>query len=147
MTAPEHIQDYCKEIDEQSVFYDLYESFSDEYTFLYKIVCTCGCDEFSVCTDEHPTAIAECTSCKNKFTLYDLALYPNAFKLSKQYEMKKFRSESGSEIFKLCTMFEYSDEFDFDDEEFDVNDITAFSLFAFDPSDGEKLTIIDDETA
>ena len=134
MTAPEHIKEYCFKVAEKSIFYELDEMYSDDYSFVYQISCTCGCDDFHVYIDDHPTAEAECIKCKKRFTLYDLALYPNAIKLSKEFEMKKYVTSSGSDVFKLCVLYEYSDEFE-------------FSLFAYDPAEEEKITIFSDETA
>lgn len=147
MIAPGHIKDYCIEIDSENEFIELSELYSSEYSFVYQIACPCGCHKFHVYIDEHPTALAECSKCKNKFVLYDLSLYPNAIKLSKQFEMKKFTTINGLNVFELCVLYEYSDEFEFSDENFDVNDITGFSLFAFDDDIGKIITIFDDETA
>ena len=147
MTAPEHIKEYCFKVAEESIFYELDEMYSDDYSFVYQISCTCGFDAFNVYIDDHPTAEAECIKCKKRFTLYDLALYPNAIKLSKEFEMKKYVTSSGSDVFKLCVLYEYSDEFEFSDVNFNENDITGFSLFAYDPAEDEKITIFSDETA
>lgn len=112
-----------------------------------KLLVHADCHKFHVYIDEHPTALAECFKCKNKFVLYDLSLYPNAIKLSEQFEMKKFNTINGLDVFELCVLYEYSDEFEFSDENFDVNDITGFSLFAYDYDIGKIITIFDDETA
>ena len=147
MIVPEHIKEYSFEINKSDTFNKIKDIYSDKYSFVYKIVCTCGCHDFYIYIDDHPTALAECAKCKKKITLYDLALYPNAIKLSNKFEMKKFQTDRGSDVFELCVLYEYSDEFEFSNKNFDVNDITAFSLFAFDYDTKEIISVLDDETA
>lgn len=88
MIVPEHIKEYSFEINKSDTFNKIKDIYSDKYSFVYKIVCTCGCHDLYIYIDDHPTALAECAKCKKKITLYDLALYPNAIKLSNKFEMK-----------------------------------------------------------
>lgn len=145
---PEHIKEYCVEIDEKSAFYMIKQDYSDDFAYTYKIKCLCGCSIFEIFTDRHPTAEAVCTNCGKRITVYDLKYYPNAIKLSEDFEMKKYLSvETGQSKFEICALYEYSDEFDFNSEFFDRNDITGFSLFAFDETTSDIILVLDDETA
>ncbi len=47
----------------------------------------------------------------------------------------------------VCVLYEYSDEFDVDDSEFDVNDITLCQVFVKNNYDGSITRILNDETA
>lgn len=49
--------------------------------------------------------------------------------------------------FNVAIIFEYSDEFAFDDEEFDENDITWCQIYLYDIVSLRSIMIVDDETA
>ena len=148
MIAPTHIMNYCKVIDPDSVFSKIKKKYGGNYSFVYQVSCSCGCNSFKLMMDSHPTANAVCVKCGALIVLYDLELYTNAMKLPSIYEMKKFTSPvSGTDVFEICVLYEYSDEFPFHHELFDVNDITAFALFTYDSNRNQVDMIMDDETA
>lgn len=60
-------------------------------------------------------------------------------------ELKKVSNE-GNDRFNVAVIFEYSDEFSFDDE-FDENDITWCQIYLYDPKNLCSIMIVDDETA
>lgn len=148
MIAPTHIINYCRLIDSDSVFSEIKKKYEGDYSFVYKIACSCGCNSFKLMIDPHPTANAVCVKCGALIVLYDLELYTNAIKLSSIFELKKFTSPvSGADVFEICVLYEYSDEFPFNHKFFDENDITAFALFTYDSEISQVDMIMDDETA
>ena len=89
-----------------------------------------------------------CCNCGNIIKIYDLDCYPNAAKVFEDAESEKRKlCEDGEEDFQICVLYEYSDEFEFDDENFDVNDITAFALFVYCPQSKKNIMVFQDETA
>lgn len=49
--------------------------------------------------------------------------------------------------FNAAIIIQYSDEFAFDDERFDENDITWCQIYLYDTADSQSIMIVDDETA
>lgn len=145
--APSHIKNYVQQIIGKNKFFD--DDFSnDEFTFAYEIVCKCGNHKFTIYKNNEPKVVACCEVCNQKITLYDLIEYPCAVVLRKEkeeMELKKVSNE-GNDRFNVAVIFEYSDEFSFDDE-FDENDITWCQIYLYDPKNLCSIMIVDDVTA
>lgn len=142
--APVHIKKFCYEDNEDRTYCKLQEEYQDEYTFVWKIKCECGETKFKVFTDEHPSVFCKCSKCNKDITVYDLANYPAATKLKEELETEQVCME-GVEDFNVYAIYEYSDEFEEDDEDFDQNDITW--AYAYIGNDDIVEKILDDETA
>ena len=143
-TAPVHIKKFCYEDNEDNSYCELREEYQDEYTFVWKIKCECGETKFKVFQDEHPSIFCKCGSCGQDITVYELSNYPAATKLADELEAEQVCIED-TEDFHVYAIYEYSDEFEEDDEEFDQNDITW--AYAYVGSDDILEEILDDETA
>ena len=143
-TAPVHIKKFCYEDYEDKTYYELREKIYDEVHFLWKIKCECGETKFKVFTDEHPSVFCKCSKCNKDITVYDLSNYPAAVKLKKEFEVEQVFIED-EEDFNVYAIYEYSDEFDEDDERFDPNDITWATVYIGNGNIVKK--ILDDETA
>ena len=89
--APNHIKEYCTVKLKNSHFKKLSAEFSDEDSSVYQMQCKCGCFEFNVFKDKHPTVYAECEKCKNRLTVYDLSYYPATRKLDCEFELVKVK--------------------------------------------------------
>lgn len=140
--APDHIKKYCVNDRNDDLYNCLTSLYKKQYSFVYKIRCTCGCDKFMVYVDEHPSAFAKCTLCNEYIVIYDLKYYPSATKLNKICSKKQI----GKEGVKVYVVFEYNDEFeDEEDVKFDSNDITWGKVFVRDKNG--LMMILDDETA
>ena len=143
-TAPVHIKKFCYKDDEDGTYRELRETIYDEVHFLWKIKCECGETKFKVFKDEHPSVFCKCSKCNKDITVYDLSNYPAAVKLKEEFEVEQVCKE-GVEDFNVYAIYEYSDEFDEDDERFDQNDITWATVYIGNGNIVEK--ILDDETA
>lgn len=143
--APVHIKKFCFEDSKDRTYCELREKYQDEYTFTWKIKCECGETKFKVLTDEHPSVFCKCSNCGKDITVYDLANYPAATKLKDELEAEQVSIE-GVEDFNVYAIYEYSDEFEEEDDvEFDQNDISWATAYI---GNGEILEkILDDETA
>ena len=142
--APVHIKKFCYEDYEDKTYCELREKYQDEVHFTWKIKCECGETKFKVLMDEHPSVFCKCSNCGKDITVYDLANYPAATKLKEELEEEQISIED-AEDFNVYVMYEYSDEFEEDDEEFDQNDITWAIAYIGNGDILEK--ILDDETA
>ncbi len=91
--------------------------------------------------------IASCTSCGNQITLYDLIEYPCATTARDPEEALEKVTNKSNDKFNAAIIIQYSDEFAFDDEGFDENDITWCQIFLYDNVNLESIMIVDDETA
>lgn len=67
--------------------------------------------------------MASCTSCGNQITLYDLIEYPCATTAGNREEELEKVINKRNDRFNVAIIIQYSDEFAFDDENFDENDI------------------------
>ena len=143
-TAPVHIKKFCYKDNEDRTYRELREKIYDEVHFLWKIKCECGETKFKVFTDEHPSVFCKCSKCNKDITVYDLSNYPAAVKLKEEFEVEQVYIE-GVEDFYVYAIYEYSDEFNEDDERFDQNDITWATVYIGNGNIVEK--ILDDETA
>ncbi|MDE6713680.1 MAG: hypothetical protein K2K20_08085 [Lachnospiraceae bacterium] len=143
-TAPVHIKKFCFEDNEDRIYRKLQEEIYDEVHFLWKIKCECGETKFKVFTDEHPSVFCKCSRCNKDITVYELSNYPAAVKLNEEFEVEQVFIE-GVEDFNVYAIYEYSDEFEEDDDEFDPNGITWAEVYIGNGSIVEK--IVDDETA
>lgn len=143
--APSHIKKYAKQIQGENMFFN--DSIYGEFTFAYEIICSCGCKEFVVYKNSEPKVIASCTSCGTQVTLYDLMEYPCATTArNPEEELVKVIYKSNDK-FNAAIIIQYSDEFAFDDERFDENDITWCQIYLYDTADSQSIMIVDDETA
>ncbi len=138
--VPSHLASYCCEEDNDKVFVQLRDKYEDEFSYVYKVKCKCGCKEFTVYRDNHPSIFAECSNCKEWITIYDLKYYTCAVKLRKEYVAKKIFDDKVS----VYVCYEYSDEL-YELEPVDENDVTWGMVFV--ELNNEILTILNDETA
>ena len=141
-SAPNHIIEYCYKDDSDDYFIHLRKHYETENSFVYKLRCTCGCNKFIVYQDKHPSVFADCTNCGKMITVYDLAYYPSAVKLKKEFALTKVDVSPVS----VYVNYEYDDEYLYEDDvEFEANDITWGKVFI--GINNELIKILDDETA
>ncbi len=147
LIVPDHIKDNCKSVPKGSVFYPVQEN-ADEYSTIVQAVCSCGSQKFNLLKDELPTIDAVCADCGKTVHIYDLDLYVSSSRPDFDTgEMQKYISEKGKDVFELCMSYDYSDEFEFTDENFDVNDVCSFGLWAYCEESDERIFVLEDETA
>jgi len=141
-SAPNHIIEYCYKDDSDDYFIHLRKHYETENSFVYKVKCTCGCNKFIVYKDKHPSVFAECDNCRKVITVYELAYYPSAVKLKKDFDLVKV-DEAPVMIY---VNYEYDDEYLYEEDvEFNANDITWGKVFIVNKNGLKK--ILDDETA
>lgn len=143
--APDHMKKYVKQIQGENKFFS--DSIYGEFTFAYEISCSCGCKEFVVYKNSEPKVMAYCASCGKQITLYDLIEYPCATTAGNREEELVKVINKNNDKFNVAIIIQYSDEFAFDDEEFDENDITWCQIFLYDTVNMQSIMIVDDETA
>ena len=140
--APIHIVDYCSIEYKDDAFQKLQQAYNDDFSYVYKVKCTCNSTRFFIYLDDHPTVIAECSICKKKIIIYDLSFYPAATKLDESYVMHRIFDTAN----ELYVNYEYSDEYlYYKDVDFNPNDITWAKAFV--KKDEQLIKILDDETA
>lgn len=144
MICQNHIEGYVVRLPNKSKFieYDFCE-----FHIPYMVKCSCGCEEFRVYKNDLPNVYVVCESCKLKITVYDLNHYPCASIVPCDDEPSQFVSQEDEKVFNVCVIYEYSDEFAFDENEFDPNDITWCHVLAFGLNSHMVYEIINDETA
>lgn len=135
MNCPSHLQDYV--LDASSSF----ASDASSTHFFFKLRCTCGSTRLQLTHSRQKTVHAKCLKCPIQFTVYDLANYPAAVKLSGREEFREL--DDPADYDAVFVMFEYSEPEC--DVEFDENDITWCQIFVR-RADGEISKIFDDET-
>ena len=84
----------------------------------------------------------QCANCGKVITVYDLAYYPSAVKLKKDFNLIKVDDSP------VCVYvnYEYDDEYLYEEDvEFDANDVTWGKVFI--ANNNELKKILDDETA
>lgn len=141
-SAPNHIIEYCYKDDSDDYFIHLRKHYETENSFVYKVKCTCGCNKFIVYKDKHPSVFAECDNCRKVITVYELAHYPSAVKLKKDFDLIKV-DEAPVMVY---VNYEYDDEYLYEEDvEFNANDITWGKVFIANKNGLKK--ILDDETA
>lgn len=145
MYAPSHIKKYAKQIQGENKFFS--DGIYGGYTFAYEIICHCGNKEFVVYKNSEPKVIASCTSCGNRITVYDLIEYPCATTARNPEEELRKVFIDNNDNFNVAIIIQYSDQFAFDDERFDENDITWCQIFLYDMVNLQSIMIVDDETA
>lgn len=91
--------------------------------------------------------MAFCASCGKAITLYDLIEYPCAVTYRDNEEILRKVINKDNDKFNIAIIFQYSDDFDFDDEEFDENEITWCQIYLYDIVNLQSILIVDDETA
>ena len=143
--APNHIKKYLKQISENNKFFST--PIYGEFTFGYEIQCSCGNNEFVVFKNSEPKVSAVCESCGNQITLYDLIEYPCATTARDPEEPLEKVINKRNDKFNIAIIIQYSDEFAFDDERFDENDITWCQIYLYDNVSRQSIMIVDDETA
>lgn len=147
MIVPDHIKGFCETVSKDSIFYSVQEN-AIEYSTIVQAICSCGSHKFNLLKNELPTIDAICTECGQIVHIYDLDFYVSSSKPDfNSGEMLKYISEKGRDIFQLCMSYDYSDEFEVTDENFDVNDICSFALWAYCDESDEKIFVLEDETA
>lgn len=62
-------------------------------------------------------------------------------------EINLYISAEGDDVFNVCVVYEYSDEFSLSDAEFDNNDVTWCQVFVYGTKSNKVYKIVDDETA
>lgn len=140
--APNHVMKYCYRDDSDIFFLYLYKHYERPCSFVYKLKCTCGCNKFIVYEDAHPSVFVKCSKCGKRITVYDLAYYPSAIKMKKQFALSKVEDNP---VF-VYVNYEYDDEFMYEEDvEFNADDITWGRVFIVNSNKLEK--ILDDETA
>lgn len=145
--APDHVRKYCKKnVVTRKKEYEN-EMIGDYYSFVYQIICTCGCEAFDVYKNQCPYVYAICKQCNKKIVIYDLKYYPAAAIPLEWYpselEFIKIETNNGTE--KIIVNYDYDDEYAITDNRFDMNNITGFNMWTY--SDGIYKLIVDDETA
>ena len=143
--APNHIKEYVKPILGNNKFFkdDIYGKF----TLAYEVNCNCGNNEFVIYKNSEPKVMAFCASCGKAITLYDLIEYPCAVTYRDNEEILRKVINKDKDKFNIAIIFQYSDDFDFDDEEFDENEITWCQIYLYDIVNLQSILIVDDETA
>ena len=106
-----------------------------------QLVCTCGGEQFDLASSDKRTVLAVCKTCEKPITVYDLALYPAAVKLSGPETFEPLCSERDQRA--VFVMYEYG--VPEPDMECNPNDITWCQVLV-ESSTGEIDTIFDDET-
>lgn len=143
--APDHIKEYVKPIEGKNKFFE--DAISSEYTFAYEVSCSCGNHEFVIYKNSEPKVTAFCEACGKTITLYDLIEYPCAVTNRENEEVLEKVTNENNDKFNVAVILEYSDEFAFDDEEFDENAITWCQIYLYDTINQQSILIVDDETA
>lgn len=140
--APDHIKDFCDSFSNgDKIFEEIKNKYEGDFSFVYRVVCSCKNSLFWIYKDEHPTIVLECSKCKKRITAYDLKNYPLAIKLNENYALKLVFINSCP----VYVNYEYSDEYLYnDDVSFDNNDITWCRVMAY--NEGHIQIILDDET-
>ena len=138
MNCPKHIEKNAKAIQYNVGFLD-YEC--DGYHFLFQVKCNCGCKKFEVLTNPEPRVIVKCVKCRESITVYNLRYYPAASLIPFDEEEKLYISSENDEVFKVFVIYEYSDD------EFDQNDITACEAYGVGVKSKKVFCILEDETA
>ena len=128
--APSHIKKYAKQIQGENKYFR--DGIYGEVTFAYEISCNCGNKEFVVYKNSEPKVIAFCTSCGKQITLYDLIEYPCATTARDPEEKLEKIINKSNDKFNVAIIIQYSDQFAFNDERFDENDITWCQIFLYD---------------
>lgn len=142
--APSHINKYCYIYQNEKIYKLLSEKYEDEYTFLYKIRCSCNNTKFKVYRNEQSTVMLKCPVCKNKIVVYDLSYYPGATKIGNNIELEKIIYKE-QELFDVYVLYEYDDEFEQEnDVEFNNNSISW--CYAYILSNEGLIQILNDET-
>lgn len=144
--APSHIKPFAVPLIGKNKYFcdEIYSRF----TFAYEVCCSCGNDKFVIYKNSEPKVTAYCESCGKTITLYDLIEYSCAVTVRKDGEevLKKITTNN-SDKFNVAIIFEYSDEFELDDENFDENDVTWCQIYLYDTVSMKSFMIVDDETA
>lgn len=141
--VPDHVRKYCKKTNITRQIEHKYEMYDDYYSFVYQVVCTCGCEDFDVYKNLCPYVYAICKQCNKKIVIYDLECYPAASFPSNwmPFELEFTKIETN----KIIVNYDYDDEYAITDSRFNMNNITGFNMWIY--SDGIYKLIIDDETA
>lgn len=142
--APNHIKNYVKAILSKNKYFDLDLG---AFSFSYELSCTCGCIDFKIYKTKEPMVTAQCTNCKKEIIVYDLEQYPAATTYRPLDDILVQVEDNGRNVFSVGIIFEYSDEFDFDDKEFDENDLSWCQIYLHDKLQSKSFCIVDDETA
>lgn len=141
---PDHIDGYVEDLTDKSK-YDITYGF-DECTMAYEVKCSCGNREFLVHHNLEPRVVAECTQCENQIIIYDLDYYICGDKWQEE-ELNLYTSPEQDNVFQICVVYEYSDEFSYTDERFDCNDVTWCHVYLYGIKSEKAYEIVDDETA
>lgn len=149
--CPDHIQDYVKEIEENSIFAS-YDWTRPDHGYSYELECSCGSKEFNIYVNENKRTIAQCHTCDKKIIVYDLTLYPATGVDGEidDCEMRLYHLEDGVNLFRICVYYEYPDpDPDFvDDEEEEItgNSVSWCVIWLYNSRKGDVFEFINDET-
>ena len=146
ITAPDHIKELCmKNTPVTMRFNSIYPGWDKKYCRAYQPVCICGCGYFDLYINDCKNALGICRNCLHTAVFYDLSEYPAASAAQGDLSERELRMVDTGEDHGLILVYDYPDEFEFNDDNFDNNDITGFTLLA--ENKGGFEIIIDDETA
>jgi len=143
ITRPDHIDTYVEKLPNKNKYIECSDS---EYTTPYEVKCSCGCKDFTVFYNQEPRVEVQCSRCGKQIIVYDLDLYTCSQKYMPR-DLGKYTSPEGDSIFRVGVVYEYSDEFSLEDDEFDNNDVTWCLVFVQGIQSGKIYKIVDDETA
>ncbi len=144
MAYPKHIEGYVEKMKlKDNGFFDITEN---GYHFFYTIKCKCGSGLFHVLLNDDPTIKAQCCACSDLILIYDLIYYPTASMCGRSDEFKMVEVNN-NKIFEICVLYEYSDEFEVNDEEFDQDCLSWCQVFIKNKNNNSIIRILNDETA
>ncbi len=142
--CPNHIDGYVKKLEDTNKFihYEL-----GEYNIPFIVQCSCGSEEFKIYKDDRPYVDVKCIKCDKIIVVYNLSIYPAAADIDTNEPMNEVISKDGDDLFNVCVIYEYPDDYEFGDPEFDNNDITACAVYGYGIKSGKSIEVINDETA
>lgn len=133
--APHHVQPFVQPavggVDVPGDF-DLYHP-------LWRLVCSCGGQEFDIFKSALPRVLATCRRCGRNVSVYDIREYPAATVVPADDTLRAV-----ADRVEVFVMYEYS-ELD-EGEEFNPDDITWCQVFAKSPGTQARM-VVDHETA
>lgn len=144
--CPDHIDGFCQPVIDESPFHNVRDKFANKHHFIYQVKCDCGCYVFRILCDKHPTLVAICPNCGKQIPVFDLKEYTTASQPEEVLEGILLRSNGGGEMFQICAMYEYGEEYREDAaDSFDFNDVSWGSVWAFDESTRKITMVLDEE--
>ncbi|MBQ8589602.1 MAG: hypothetical protein IJ486_04025 [Firmicutes bacterium] len=145
--CPDHINGNCMEVIDQSPFREVREKCANKHHFLYQVKCECGCYVFRVVCDKNPVVVAECPNCGKKITVFDQKEYTTGSEPDVQMHGIMLKSNSGNELFEVCAMYEYAEEWKpelGEESGFDFNDVSWGTVWVMD-EESRKISMVMDK--